>query len=56
MELALMAGFHPVAVHVRRQYSATQPQVRDDLGQFTSDDEPHQHTYRDEYVIVMRKP
>jgi DNA modification methylase len=56
MELALLAGFEPVAVHVRRQYSATQPQVRDNLGQFTSDDEPNQHTYRDEYVIVMRKP
>jgi len=56
MELALLAGFQPVAVHVRRQYSATQPQVRDNLGQFTSEDEPNQHTYRDEYVIVMRKP
>jgi hypothetical protein len=56
MELALMAGFQPVSVHVRRQYSATQPQVRDKLGQFTSEDEPNQQTYRDEYVIIMRKP
>jgi DNA modification methylase len=55
-ELALMKGFRPIAIHVRRQYSATQPQARDDLGQFTSDETPSQYAYRDEYVVVLRKP
>jgi DNA modification methylase len=55
-ELALMQGFRPVAIHVRRQHSATQPQARDVLGQFTSDDTPTQYSYRDEYVLVLRNP
>lgn len=55
-ELALYQGFDPVAIHVRRQYSATQPQARDNLGQFTSRESPSQYSYRDEYVIVLRKP
>jgi len=56
MELALLRGFRTRALHVRRQHSATQPQGRDVLGQFTSDDEPSQYSYRDEYVVVLRKP
>jgi len=56
MELAMLQGFHLVAVHRRRQHSATQPQGRDGSGQFTSDDALSQYSYRDEYVVVMRKP
>lgn len=56
MELAHMQGFRTVALHVRRQHSATQPQARDILGQFSSDDAPNQYSYRDEYVLVLRKP
>jgi len=55
-EIALMQGFRRVAIHVRRQHSATQPQARDALGQFTSDEGPSQYSYRDEYVVVLRKP
>jgi DNA modification methylase len=55
-ELALIKGFRMVAIHVRRQHSATQPQARDELGQFTSEDSLSQYSYRDEYVIVLRKP
>ena len=56
MELALRCGFGHVAVHVRRQHSATQPQARGVLGRFTSDDSPSQYSYRDEYVLVLSKP
>jgi hypothetical protein len=56
MELALRQGFRKVALHVRRQHSATQPQARDGLGQFTSGDTPSQYSYRDEYVLILRKP
>jgi DNA modification methylase len=55
-ELALMHGFQLVAVHVRRQHSATQPQTRAASGRFTSEASPHQYSYRDEYVIVLRRP
>lgn len=56
VELALLQGFRLVALHVRRQHSATQPQARDTLGQFTSEASPDQYSYRDEYVVVLRKP
>jgi hypothetical protein len=55
-ELAMLQGFHMVALHIRRQHSATQPQARNVSGQFTSDEAPSQYSYRDEYVLVMRKP
>jgi DNA modification methylase len=55
-ELALMWGFRLVAIHVRRQHSATHPQARDDIGQFTSEESLSQYSYRDEYVIILRKP
>ncbi len=55
-ELALMQGFRPVAIHVRRQHSATQPQARDASGQFTSEERPDQYSYRDEYIVILRKP
>jgi DNA modification methylase len=56
VELALLQGFRIVAVHVRRQHSATQPQARNGAGEFTSDASPEQYSYRDEYVVVLRKP
>jgi len=55
-ELALLRGFRLVALHIRRQHSATQPQARNFSGQFTSEDAPTQYSYRDEYVAVLRKP
>jgi len=55
-ELALMHGFRKVGLHVRRQHSATQPQSRGILGQFTSSESPSQYSYRDEYVVILRKP
>jgi hypothetical protein len=55
-ELALMRGLDLVAIHTRRQHSATQPQARDDSGQFSSQESPSQYSYRDEYVIILRKP
>jgi ubiquinone/menaquinone biosynthesis C-methylase UbiE len=55
-ELALLQGFRLVALHLRRQHSATQPQARDLLGQFTSDEAPNQYSYRDEHVVILRKP
>jgi hypothetical protein len=54
-ELAVMRGFQLAAIHVRKQHSATQPQARDDQGQFTSEDALSQYSYRDEYVIILRK-
>jgi len=55
-ELALMNGFREVGLHVRRQHSATQPQSRGILGQFSSNESPSQYSYRDEYVVILRKP